>query len=175
MSKDNKDRECESNWGATFAVWVMRLWLSMRAIVAGIEKYASTSDGSQSIKIDGASNSYGLTDSVMHKVYDLDAYQGVPGRLYEKFQDQPLIPETMLKFYDWMLGPALIVLGTLLLFGIATRLSLFAMGLLYVSLTFGMILIGQDSGIAWLGVHVILIVLMLLHVEHNKLSVLKKL
>ena len=163
-----------TNWGATLAVWIMRLWLSMRVIVAGIEKFATSADSTSPITIDGSVNTYGLTDAATNKTYSFDAYQGVPAALINKFQNQPLIPETLLNLFDKTLGPALFILGFMLLFGIASRISLFIMGLLFTALTFGMVIVGQDSGIAWLGVHVIIVVLMLLNIQHNKICVLKK-
>jgi thiosulfate dehydrogenase [quinone] large subunit len=47
------------------------------------------------------------------------------------------------------------------------------MGLLYISLTWGLILINQDAGVAWLGVHMIMIVLMLSWAKHNRFELLK--
>ncbi len=66
------------------------------------------------------------------------------------------------------------ILGFTLLLEIATRFSLFLMGLVYTSLTFGLILIKQDSGIAWLGVHIVIIVMALALAKHNKFAILKK-
>jgi len=54
--------------------------------------------------------------------------------------------------------------------GLATRLSLLAMGLIYTSLTFGLILLNQASGIAWLGTHMILITLALLLTSYNRIE-----
>jgi thiosulfate dehydrogenase [quinone] large subunit len=48
------------------------------------------------------------------------------------------------------------------------------LGLLYISLTWGLILIKQDEGVAWLGVHMIMVVMALMLSEHNRLSLLKK-
>ena len=59
--------------------------------------------------------------------------------------------------------------------GIATRISLFVMGLVYVSLTFGLILIGQDGGIAWLAAHTIMIAYALTLVRYNRFGIMKKL
>ena len=56
----------------------------------------------------------------------------------------------------------------------ATRFSLFAMGLVYTSLTFGLILIKQDAGVAWLGIHIIMIVLALALAKYNRFAILKK-
>ena len=45
----------------------------------------------------------------------------------------------------------------MLLVGLGTRLSLFVQGLIYIALTVGLILIKQDDGISWLGIHVALV------------------
>jgi thiosulfate dehydrogenase [quinone] large subunit len=92
----------------------------------------------------------------------------------EKFKAEPLMNEAMLRLYDWVLGPALIVLGVTILLGLASRASLFLLGLLYISLTWGLILIKQDEGVAWLGVHMIMVVMALGLAEHNRFTLLKK-
>ena len=79
-----------------------------------------------------------------------------------------------LPLYDKILGPALLVLGITILLGIASRTSLFLLGLLYISLTWGLILIKQDDGVSWLGVHMIMIVMALMLSAHNRLCILKK-
>ncbi|CAA6678556.1 MULTISPECIES: hypothetical protein [unclassified Lentimonas] len=160
--------------GLTLGSLLLRIWLGMRAIQTGIEKFAGTYDSSKDVLIDGAPNAYGLTNTVTGKVYALDNYHGVPGPLYDKFSTEPLIPSWGLGLYDAVLGPALIILGLTVLFGIATRISLFAMGLLYTSLTFGLILIKQDAGIAWLGVHIIMIVIALGLTKYDRISITKK-
>ena len=80
----------------------------------------------------------------------------------------------MLNIYNLVLGPALLVLGFTILLGIASRTSLFLLGLLYISLTWGLILIKQDDGISWLGIHMILIVMALMLAKYNRLCLLKK-
>jgi thiosulfate dehydrogenase [quinone] large subunit len=79
-----------------------------------------------------------------------------------------------MKPYDIVLGPALVILGIMLFVGIGTRISLFLQGLLYCSLTFGLILIRQDGGVAWLAAHMILIAYALTLAKHNKLAVMDK-
>jgi thiosulfate dehydrogenase (quinone) large subunit len=160
--------------GLTLGSLLLRIWLGMRAIQTGIEKYAGTQNSDKSVLIDGAPNSYGLTDTVTSKVYALSNYHGVPAPLYEKFSSEPLIPTWGLNIYDNILGPALIILGLTVLLGIAQRISLFAMGLLYTSLTFGLILIKQDAGIAWLGVHIIMVVIALGLAKYDRITITKK-
>jgi thiosulfate dehydrogenase [quinone] large subunit len=60
------------------------------------------------------------------------------------------------------------------LLGIAPRVSLIDMCLLYTSLTFGLILIKQDAGIAWLGVHIIMVVIALGLAKYDRITVTKK-
>ncbi len=160
--------------GSTFSFWVLRLWLGARALITGIEKYSGTRSSSEAVTIDGAPNTYGLTAAQSDKVYGLEFYHGVPEALSQRFASEPLIPGFSLSLFDKVLGPALILLGLMLLLGIATRLSLLGMGLVYVALTVGLILIRQDAGVAWLGVHVALVAMALNHVSHNRLAILKK-
>lgn len=152
----------------------LRIWLAIRAIQTGIEKFAGMGTAAKTVQIDGAPNDYGLTDAISVKTYALSNYHGVPAPLYDKFAGEPLIPGWGLDVYNVVLGPALLILGFTLLIGLATRYSLFAMGLLYTSLTFGLILIKQDPGVAWLGTHIIMIAAALALAKYNRFEVLKK-
>jgi len=174
MTTDTPETQPPFDLGATLGFLSLRLWLAVRAIVTGVEKFAGTTATDVAVEIDGAVNTYGLTASESAKSYALGNYHGVPEALYDKLADQPLIPEAMLKMYDVVLGPALLLLGVTLLLGICTRISLFLMGLLYVSLTVGLVLLGQDGGIAWLGIHVLMIAVALFNANHNRLQILRK-
>lgn len=158
----------------TLAMLLLRLWLGFRSLVTGIEKFAGTATVNRAVLVDGVPNDYGLTETASVKVYGLANYHGVPVPLYDKFVGEPLIPAWGLIAYDWILGPLLLILGIALLLGLATRFSLFFMGLLYTSLTFGLILIKQDPGVAWLGTHIVLIVLALALAKYNRFAILKK-
>ena len=160
--------------GTILAIILLRLWLGMRAIQSGVEKFAGTGYTDQAVNIDGVSNSYGLTEAVASKSYALSYYSGVPAALAEKFSNEPLIPDWFLSAYNIALGPLLIICGLCVLLGIALRASLFAMGLIFTSLTFGLILIKQDAGVAWLGTHIVLVVLALQLAHHNRFAISKK-
>lgn len=160
----------------TYAAWLTRLWLAVRAIQTGVEKFAGKAVSEQNVNIDGAPNDYGLTSETAEKAYSLSNYHGVPAALYEKFAGEPLIPGFFLKFYDIVLGPALLIFGFAILLGIASRTALFGLGALYISLTWGLILLGEpgNAGVAWLAAHMILIVMGLQLSRYNKLCLLKK-
>lgn len=158
----------------TYGALLLRIWLAVRAIQTGIEKYAGTTASDTAVTIDGAVNSYGLTAGAAVKNYSLASYHGVPAALMKKFEAEPMMLKFMLPIYDKILGPALLILGFTILLGIASRTSLFLLGLLYVSLTWGLILIKQDDGVSWLGIHIIIVAMALMLAEHNRFVILKK-
>lgn len=160
--------------GLTLGMLTLRIWLGMRALQSGIEKFAGMGSSESAVLIDGAANEYGLTETAMEKSYAFSNYNGVPEALYTKLSKEPLITDFFLNVYNLVLGPALIILGLTVLLGIATRISLFAMGLLYTSLTFGLILLKQDAGVAWLATHIVLIVMGLALAQYNRFAVTRK-
>lgn len=157
-----------------YGALLLRIWLAVRCIQTGVEKFAGTALSDQPVTIDGAANPQGLAASSSAKEYALSHYHGVPAGLMKKFEAEPLMMKFALPLYDKILGPVLLLLGITILLGIASRTSLFLLGLVYISLTWGLILIKQDDGISWLGIHMILIVLALALSEHNRFTILKK-
>ncbi|MCX6875027.1 MAG: hypothetical protein NTW21_14640 [Verrucomicrobia bacterium] len=202
----------QTNLGLTCGALLLRLWLAVRAIQTGVEKFAGSVGSDQPVTIDGKTNDYGLTAATNVKEYAFSHYHGVPDALYKKFAEEPLMRlpgplETMpkelyrwlggkvggekladapaawatfleepimLNVYNLVLGPALLLLGLTILLGLASRTSLFLLGLLYISLTWGLVLIKEDSGVAWLGIHLIIIVMALWLSKYNRFCVLKK-
>jgi thiosulfate dehydrogenase [quinone] large subunit len=164
------------NWDFTFAFLILRLWLSVRTIFVGIEKFGAYRSVAMPL-IDpatGQPDASGVMANVNVKSYALANYAGIPAALSDKFAHEPLFPKLVLVAFDRMLGPAFILTGIMLLIGLGTRLSLLAQGLLYIALTVGLVLIDQDAGVAWLGIHIGLVAAALLLAEHNRFAVLKK-
>jgi thiosulfate dehydrogenase [quinone] large subunit len=116
----------------------------------------------------------GAMVEVKQKFYALTNYSGIPQTLKDKFSTEPLLPHATTTPFYALLGWALIILGLMLLIGVGTRLSLFLQGLLYTALTAGLILIKQEDGVAWLGVHVGLVALALVLVKYNRFTLLRK-
>jgi len=175
---DSIENKCcgSSNGDATLAFWLLRGWLAVRAIVTGVEKFGTYQTVSRPL-IDpstGQPDASGVMHNVSIKYYSLANYSGIPGPLKEKFANEPLLPHFATGLFDRVLGPALIVSGLMLLFGLATRLSLFVQGLIYIALTIGLILIHEDGGIAWLGIHLGLVAAALMLVKHNQFTLTKK-
>ena len=139
----------------TWAFLILRLWLAMRAIVTGLQKFWGKDEAGQ-------------------VVFGTKYYQAIPEVLKTKFAAEPMFPAALSGPFYSLLGYVLILSGLMTLIGLGTRISLVIQGLLYVALTFGLILIKQDAGIAWLGTHVIMVALALVWAKHNRLAVLKK-
>ena len=162
-----------TNINQSIALFLIRFWLGIRVLISGIEKFSGTVSGDQPVTIDGDENSYGLTEATSSKTYGLEFYSGIPDSLKTKFAGEPLLPEWMLAPFNLVLGPLLIVLGITILLGIFTRISLFVLGLVFTALTVGLVLIKQDAGVAWLGIHIILIATALFYSDKDRLVLLK--
>ncbi|MDE3068154.1 MAG: hypothetical protein KGJ60_11465 [Verrucomicrobiota bacterium] len=160
----------------TLAFLVLRGWLAVRAILTGVEKFGSYKIVHKPL-IDpttGMADPSGAMVEVKTKFYALTNNVGIPPSLQDKFVNEPLAPQSVVTAFSHLIGPALIVTGVMLLLGLGTRLSLLLQGLIYIALTFGLILIRQDDGISWLGIHVALVAMALMLAKHNKLALLKK-
>lgn len=184
MSKEATEEKCcptaekkccsTFNLEMNFGSLLLRLWLGVRAVQTGLEKYSIKVNSDELVKIGGDPNKYGLTSNEKGKIYGFDFYHGVPEGMMKMFQKEPFMLKFALPIYDMVLGPALILLGLTILLGVGYRCSLFLLGVLYVSLTWGLILINQNDGVAWLGIHMILIVMALALAKHDRFVILKK-
>jgi len=165
-----------AHWDYTFAFWALRLWLGVRALFVGIQKFAAYKSVAMPL-IDpstGQPDASGVMVNVTLKSYTLANYAGIPVGLRDKFAHEPLFPKFALTLFDRMLGPAFILTGIMLLIGLGTRLSLLAQGLLFIALTVGLVLIDSNDGVAYLGIHIGLVAAAFLLARHNRFAVLMK-
>ena len=163
-------------WDFTFAFLVLRLWLAVRCLFVGIEKFGAYRSVATPL-IDpstGQPDASGVMVNANIKFYALANYAGIPAALKDKFAHEAMLPKFALVAFDYMLGPAFILIGIMLLVGLGTRLSLLAQALLYIALTVGLVLINQSDGVAYLGIHIGLVAGALMLAEHNRFVVLKK-
>lgn len=171
------------------AFWLIRFWLAARAIGTGLTKFWGTKkvlDDVSALKEAGMTPDE-IADFIQKEgqevqTLSLEFYHGLPAKgpmSMESFAASPLMPSFMVGPYAYALGFVLIALGVALLCGICTRVTLFLMGLLYISLTWGFIILeptmgpSSAAGIAYLGVHMILIIGGLLLADHNRFELVK--
>lgn len=163
-------------WDFTFAFLSLRLWLGVRALFVGIQKFAAYKSVAMPL-IDpstGQPDASGVMVNVSVKSYALGNYAGIPVALRDKFAHDPMFPKFALTLFDKMLGPAFILTGIMLIIGLGTRLSLIVQGLLFIALTVGLVLIDANDGVAYLGIHIGLVAAAFLLAQHNRFAVLKK-
>lgn len=155
--------------GNTFAYWTLRLWLGLRALLSGLDKYAGRVREQVPLLDEfGEPDINGTMVEVERKVYGLSHYTPMPPSLAERIAAEPLMPAWGMSLYGALLGPALILTGLALLLGVAPRISLFIMGLIYTTLSIGLILLNESGGIAWLGIHVLMVAAALRLVGHDR-------
>lgn len=133
----------------THAFLILRLWLGLRALFAGIEKFESKGS------------------------YSFEAYYTNMKRMATGITGASFLPLWSTKLFAMSIGYILIALGLALLLGIKTRCTLFLMGLTYVALSFGLMVVQESDGVAWLGMHVILVAGALVLVQHNRFALLR--
>lgn len=155
----------------TYAFWCLRLWLGLRVLVAGLEKFSGKITVQQPLlDANGTPDPSGAVVAVSKKVYGFAHYQSIPENLRDKFLQEPLLPGFLTAPFYALLGYLLIGLGLALLLGIRTREALLGIGLVFTLLTVGLILIGQDPGVAWLAAHIVLVAVALVLSPYNRWS-----
>jgi thiosulfate dehydrogenase (quinone) large subunit len=176
LTETNPNSGRNINWDFTNAFLILRVWLAVRALFVGIAKFGIYKSVAMPL-IDSATgqpDASGVMVNVNVKSYALANYAGMSAALRDKFAHEPLLPKFALTAFDYMLGPAFIITGIMLLIGLGTRISLLAQAAIYIALKVGLVLIDQSDGVAWLGIHIALVAGALLLAEHNKFVVLKK-
>ncbi len=126
------------------AFGLLRLFLGLRTLLAGIEKFEA---GGR---------------------YSFAQYYQNMGRMAEGITGASFLPLWATKTFALSLGYLLILLGGALLLGLKPRTTLFALGLLYTALAFGLMVVQEAEGVAWLGIHVGLIAAALVLVRHSR-------
>ena len=126
------------------AVGLLRLFLGLRTLLAGIEKFEA-----------GGRYSFG------------QYYQNM-ARMAEGITGASFLPLWATKAFALSLGYLLILLGGALLLGMKPRIVLFALGLVYTALAFGLMVVQEAEGVAWLGIHVGLVAAALVLVRHSR-------
>lgn len=164
------------HWDYSFAFLALRLWLGVRALFVGINKFAAYKAVAMPL-IDpstGQPDASGVMINVNVKSYALANYAGIPVALRDKFAHEPMFPKFALTLFDRLLGPAFILTGIMLIIGLGTRISLLAQALLFIALTVGLVLIDQNDGVAWLGIHIGLVAAAFVLARYNRFAVLRK-
>ena len=161
--------------GATWAFLCLRLWLGVRTLLSGVEKFSERITVQEPLRdANGVADPSGAIVEIQKKVYGFSHYHAVSESLRTKFLQEPLLPAALMDPFFAGLGYLLVLLGLMLLLGLGTRLALALTAVLYTFLTVGLLLIHQEDGVAWLGIYLGLIALALLLSQHNRFALTRR-
>jgi thiosulfate dehydrogenase [quinone] large subunit len=130
----------------TGAFLLLRLFLGLRLLLAGLDKFESKG------------------------TYSFANYSTNMSKMSEGITSASFLPLWMTRGFAHSLGYALLLVGAAVLLGLKTRVALFLAGLLFVGLAFGLMAVQENEGVAWLGLHVGLCAGALVLVRHNRLA-----
>jgi uncharacterized membrane protein YphA (DoxX/SURF4 family) len=141
---------CRLEW--TYAHFILRLWVGLRLFMAGIDKFREKGSTTFSFS------------NLKANLYPIE-------KLMKDNTPNILLPDFAIAPYFYVLSFALVIVGITTILGIATRLSLLVGGLLFVSLSFGIMALPDDKDAVWLGIQVAITAFALVTASENKLSV----
>ena len=142
MNQNSAPPRCEY----TAAFLLLRLFLGLRSLLAGLEKFESKGS------------------------YSLANYSTNMDRMASGITGASFLPLWATRNFAHTLGYALVILGAALLLGVKTRASLTLTGLVYVGLSFGLMTVQESEGVAWLAIHVGLVAGALVLVRHDRFA-----
>lgn len=144
MSPDSLPSQSSSE--RAYAFLLLRLFLGLRTLLAGVEKFESGG------------------------IYSLANYTKTMGKMAEGITGASFLPLWATRTFALPLGFVLIALGVALLLGLKPRTTLFVTGLVYIGLAFGLMVVQEGEGVAWLGLQLGLIVGALVLVRHSRFN-----
>jgi len=142
----NEKKDPASNCDYTAAFLILRLFLGLRALLAGLEKFESGG------------------------IYSLANYAKNMDRMATGITGASFLPLWATRPFALSIGYVLLVLGAALLLGLKTRFALVLMGLVYVGLAFGLMAVQENEGVAWLAGYVLITAVTLVLARHDRFA-----
>ena len=146
MSEQSKC--CKFLQGEAWACFFLRMWIGMRLMFAGLTKFL------------GKNEEGGWS-------FDPENAQYTMSNITATMEANTAIPKFMLDQYSTVLPWALLLVGASVMLGFFTRISLFLAGALVLSLSFGLMLLPDDTAAVERGVEIIVVGLALMTVKNN--------
>lgn len=134
--------------GEAWACLLLRLWVGMRLLFAGLTKWKS-----------GANE------------FKAEAMQTKMDAISEQMATNTPIPRGMTDAFANTLPYALVIVGALIIVGLFTRLSLIAGGFIFLSLAFGLMMLPDDTQSIFRGIEIGLLAGALALSRYNVLAV----
>jgi len=100
-------------------------------------------------------------------------YDGFAAGRIEVFSNSTNLPAFLFAPYLYAIAYIEILLGLALFLGVRTKHTLAIISLTYVSLAYGLMLLGNIDGVTNIGIHLLLTAAALYFVRHNKCELLR--
>lgn len=136
MSEATQDKP-RFDFSLASAHLLLRLWVSLRLFMAGIDKFRS-GNGSDA-------------------TFSLENYEKKTGAIAKLMSTNSFLPEAMCNAYAHSIGFVLVIVGIWTALGIFTNLSLLVAGLTCLSLGFGLAALPDDTEVVLIGVHILVV------------------
>lgn len=146
MTNETKDT-CACRADYTMAFLLLRLFLGVRTLMAGIEKFETRG------------------------TYSIENYGQNMDRMAQGITSASFLPLPLTTAFAQSLGYVLIVAGLAVLLGVKSRLALFITGLVYIGLSFGLMAVQESEGVAWLATYVGLFAAAVVLARHDRFAV----
>jgi thiosulfate dehydrogenase (quinone) large subunit len=130
----------------TAAFLLLRLFLGLRTLMAGLEKFEA------------------------NRSYSTENYAANMERMATGISANSTIPLWAAKAFALPLGYLLIILGIAILLGIKSRVALFITGLVYTGLAFGLMAVQEGEGVAWIAAQVLMFAFALFLVRSDRFA-----
>lgn len=137
--------------GLAFGALLLRLWIGMRLLFAGLEKWKNK----VTIVVDeetGETKTFWRYDILSDKASEV--YNTNMGRITSAMNNDSPLQFWMIEQYAKPLGWMLVIVGAWVIIGLASRASLVVAGFVFLSLTFGLATIGADPEIVERGIEI---------------------
>jgi thiosulfate dehydrogenase (quinone) large subunit len=131
----------------TAAFLILRLFLGLRTLMAGLEKFEA------------------------NRSFSTANYSENMTRMATGISNNSVIPLWAAKAFAMPLGYILTILGIALLLGVKSRVTLFITGIVYTGLGFGLMAVQEGEGVAWIGMQVLMFVVALVLVRNERFAV----
>ena len=148
--------------GLAFGALLIRLWIGMRLLFAGLEKWKNKVTVEVEEKVTDPNTREETVEIVQQTFWRYDVfaenskeiYNANMGRITSNMNNDSPLRLWMIEQYAGMLGWMLLIVGAWVLIGLASRAALIAAGFVFLSLTFGLATIGADPEIVERGIEV---------------------
>jgi thiosulfate dehydrogenase (quinone) large subunit len=138
-----------STLGTAFAHLILRLWVGLRLLWAGLDKLREKGGTGFGVEWIGKS---------MQPIVD-------------NMEQYAFLPKFSISLYAMVLPWALLITGVWAILGFANRLGLFAAGMVFVSLSVGLMALPDDNQVVFRGIEVAITALALMTAHANQFSI----